>query len=126
MDKELENIGGTIEMAKNENKLTENLLTKIDELLTSKHTVLDRMTKQELEILRSLIKAKGTPIAAENLVKTVRDGIKTKTGETATAGRAATIVSQIRKVLGNKSILTVIGVGYCIGKIDESILNEVD
>ena len=58
-------------MAKNENKLTENLLTKIDELLTSKHTVLDRMTKQELEILRSLIKAKGTPIAAENLVKTV-------------------------------------------------------
>lgn len=76
---------------------------------------LARLSKPAAEALLTLAKAGGKPVAKNRLCHQVKEGIHSDAGDWAPIGRAATVVCELRAVLGLDVVLTVRGLGYVLG-----------
>jgi DNA-binding response OmpR family regulator len=99
-----------------------SLLGRIEEKLDdNQYSLLDELCPQALEILHRLILADGRPVQADFLCHQLVVGVTRDVGSWSTAARAATVVSNMRRILGNDAILTVRGLGYVLGTLPEGL-----
>lgn len=100
------------------------ILDRIEELLgrDEDRTPLDLLSGRALEALGRIIEADGRPVPGSKLCHQRAAGIFTAAGDWSTPGCAASVVSEIRLRLGQGSVLTVRGHGYCLGVLPEGLL----